>query len=153
MKANYLYQEHYIVEIAMFQEKIYTAELFWILISITFILLLLIILWARSKIRSGKGAIKIGELDLERKKLELMAKRMLIDELKDNARIPTDNERAKIDAINLDSSILTKKILHTMEEMDGRAKRLELGADTAKILRTMNEIKEQERKLFGKKMD
>ena len=153
MKANYLYQEHYIVEIEMFQEKIYTAELFWILICIAFILLLLIVLWARSKIRSGKGAVKIGELDLERKKLELMAKRMLIDELKENARIPTDNERTKIDAINLDSSILTKKILHTMEEMDGRAKRLELGADTAKILRTMNEIKEQERKLFGKKMD
>lgn len=153
MKANYLYQEHYIVEIEMFQEKIYTAELFWILICIAFILLLLIVLWARSKIRSGKGAVKIAELDLERKKLELMAKRMLIDELKENARIPTDNERTKIDAINLDSSILTKKILHTMEEMDGRAKRLELGTDTAKLLKTLSEIRAQERKLFGKRMD
>jgi len=78
---------------------------------------------------------------------------MLIDDLKTSARVPTDVERGKIDAISLDSSILTKKILHTMEEMDGRAQRLELGTDTAKLLKTLSEIRAQERKLFGKRMD
>lgn len=132
---------------------IITSPMFWILVGGTLMILFLIIISSISKLRSRKGTIKMAELDLERKKLELMAKRMLIDDLKTSARAPTDNEREKIDAINLDSSILTKKILHTMGEMDGRTKRLELGADTAKLLRTMGEIREQERKLFGKEMD
>ena len=136
----------------LLQDKIYTSISFWILIGLGLVFCLLIILWARSKRKSRRDAVRMAELDLERKKLELMAKRMLIDELKENARVPTDNEREKVDAINLDSSILTKKILHTMEEMDGRAKRLELGADTAKLLRTLGEVREQEKKLFGKDM-
>ena len=126
--------------------------MFWILVGGSLVLFVLIILWARSKIKSRRTVVRMVELDIERKKLELMAKRMLIDELKENARIPTDNEREAIDAIDLDSSILTKKVLHTMEEMDGRAKRLELGADTAKLLRTLGEIREQEKELFGKEM-
>ena len=129
-----------------------TSPMFWILLGGTLMILFLIIIASISKFRSRKSTIKVAELDLERKKLELMAKRMLIDDLKTSARVPTDNEMEKVDAINLDSSILTKKILHTMDEMDGRTKRLELGADTAKLLRTMSEIREQERKLFGKEM-
>ena len=136
----------------LIQDQIYTSVMFWILIGGSLVLFVLIILWARSKIKSRRTAVRMTELDIERKKLELMAKRMLIDELKENARIPTDNERETIDAIDLDRSILTKKILHTMEEMDGRAKRLELGADTAKLLRTLGEIREQENELFGKEM-
>jgi len=130
-----------------------TSPMFWILLGGTLMILFLIIIASISKFRSRKSTIKVAELDLERKKLELMAKRMLIDDLKTSARVPTDNEMEKVDAINLDSSILTKKILHTMDEMDGRTKRLELGADTAKLLRTMSEIREQERKLFGKEMN
>ena len=130
-----------------------TSPMFWILLGGTLMILFLIIIASISKFRSRKSTIKMAELDLERKKLELMAKRMLIDDLKTSARLPTDSEREKINAINLDSSILTKKILHTMDEMDGRTKRLELGADTAKLLRTMSEIREQERKLFGKEMN
>lgn len=136
----------------MLQDGIYTAELFWIIVGIAIVGIILIVIWARHRMKAGKWALKQAEMDLERKKLELMAKRMLIDELKENARVPSDTEREKIDGVKLDSSILTKKILHTMEEMDGRAKRLELGADTAKLLRTMGEIREQERKLFGKDM-
>ncbi len=134
-------------------EGIVTAPLFWILTGIALLALALIIITSVSKIRSRGSTIKMAELDLERKKLELMAKRMMIDDLKTSARVPTDGERDKIDAISLDSSILTKKILHTMDEMDGRAKRLELGTDTAKLLKTLSEIRAQERKLFGKRMD
>ena len=134
-------------------ESFVTAPLFWILTAMALFVLGLIILASVSKIRSRSSTIKMAELDLERKKLELMAKRMMIDDLKTSARVPTDGERLKIDAISLDSSILTKKILHTMEEMDGRAKRLELGTDTAKLLKTLSEIRAQERKLFGKRMD
>jgi len=137
----------------MAMDSIVTTPLFWILTGLALFVLVLIIIYSVSKIRSRSSTIKMAELDLERKKLELMAKRMLIDDLKTNARIPTDGEREKIDAISLDSSILTKKILHTMEEMDGRAQRLELGTDTAKLLKTLSEIRAQESKLFGKRMD
>ncbi len=137
----------------MAMEGIVTAPLFWILTGIALLALVFIIISSVSKIRSRGSTIKMAELDLERKKLELMAKRMLIDDLKTSARFPTDVEREKLDSVILDSVILTKKILHTMEEMDGRAKRLELGTDTAKLLKTLSEIRAQERKLFGKRMD
>ncbi len=137
----------------MFQGNVITSYLFWILVVTGLLLLALVVIIYLSKIKTRREIIKSKELELERKKLEFMGKRMLLQELKESSKAPSDTEREQLDAIQMDNTILTKKIMHMMEEMDKRGKRLELGADTAKMVMTMREIKEKERQLFGRDID
>ncbi len=122
-----------------------------IFIGILLLILLPIILRHRSR-KPSKVDLKLAELEREREKLELMSKRMLIEKLRESAITPTDDERAQLERIQLDNTVLSRKIAHTMNEVDQRTKRLELGTDTAKLFETLSQVKEHEQGMFGKSL-
>ena len=129
----------------------YFLEFMIIFIGILLLILIPIIVKYLAK-KPSKLDIKLAELEREREKLQLLSKRMLIDNLKESAIIPTDREREVLDNIKIDSSILTRKISFQMNEIDARTKRLELGTDTAKLFETLTEVKNHEQKLYGKSL-
>ena len=90
------------------------------------------------------------EMTLDRDRLDLMSKRILINDLKNAAIILKDEEREKIEPIRQDNAILSRRSIALMNEIEERMKRLELSTDMAKMFKTMAEIKKKESKLYGK---
>lgn len=138
---------------SVFEGSLLGSFMFWLLILIGFAIFILIVFLYSIRIKSRDNEVREVELAMEKKKLEFMGKRMLIQELKEAARAPSDKERDTLGAIDVDNTILTKKVMHMMDEMERRGKRLELGADTANLLQTMKEIREKEQSIFGKRLD
>ena len=74
-----------------------------------------------------------------------------MEELRNSAVVLNDDERTKLESIRTDSSILTRKLIFDMNEMEERTRRLELGADTFNMQKMLGDVKGYEYRLFGRK--
>jgi hypothetical protein len=126
-------------------ESFYTL-IFFILI----IILVGIIGWVIVRVKTSNARIRLAEVEIDKKKLDLMMKRVLIEDLKNASVILNDKERTKLDSIQLDNAILSRKSIFLMNEVENRTKRLELGSNLGKLNMSLGKIKQYESKLFGK---
>jgi hypothetical protein len=76
-------------------------------------------------------------------------KRAMIEDLRNASVMLSDRERAQLDAIQADTAILSRKVLYSMNEVEDRTKRLELGSNLGRLNLTLGKIKNYENKLFG----
>jgi membrane protein insertase Oxa1/YidC/SpoIIIJ len=123
----------------------------WVIIFIAIVILSIIaaiIIRSITQIKVSKINIKIAQLTNETKKLEMVAKRALIEDLKNASVILNDNERKHLDQIQVDNAILSRKMIFLMNEAGERTKRLELGTDAGMLINTITKIRNQESKLF-----
>lgn len=123
----------------------------FLLIFFTIIIFILIIaiLWIINAKIKEKTALALAQYEIDKRKLEIAAKKAAIEELRNSAIVLNDKEREILEAIRTDNAILARKLLFKMNEIEERTKRLELGADTYKLMQTLQDIKEYERRLFG----
>jgi hypothetical protein len=124
-------------------------EIYLLIILILLIIIIGIIAWVIVKVKTSKTQIKLAEADIDRKKLELVMKRAMIEDLRNASVMLSDRERAQLDAIQADTSILSRKVLYSMNEVEDRTKRLELGSNLGRLNLTLGKIKNYENKLFG----
>jgi len=124
-------------------------DFFLLLLLIIFMAIIGIIGWVIVEVKTSKAHIKLAEAEVDKRKLELIMKRAMIEDLKNASIMLSDSERAQLDAINTDTSILSRKVLYTMNEVEDRTKRLELGSNLGKMNMTLGKIKKYEQRLFG----
>jgi len=113
-----------------------------------FLLIVFLIVQAIIKRSTVKTRIKLEELDNEKTKMNMLFKKKLREELKDSGLFLTKDEMKHIDSLEIDNSILSRKILYKMREMDEKTKRLDLGATKGTLQKKLDEIAEREKYLF-----
>lgn len=117
-------------------------------ILFVFILISYVIIQAIIRRNTIKTRIRLEEIENEKMKMNMLFKKKLQEELKDAGLFLSKEEMDHVDSIKLDNSILSRKILYKMTEMDQKTKRLELGVNKAKLDNKLDEIEEHEQQLF-----
>jgi hypothetical protein len=120
---------------------------FSIILFIIFIMVLRVI----NSWLSIKKARTVAEFEIDLAKLEIAKKKAVMDELRNSSVVLNDREREKLEKIRTDSSILSRKLIFDMNEMEERTRRLELGTDSFNVKNMLLDVKGYERRLFGKK--
>lgn len=113
-----------------------------------FLLIVFLIIQAIIKRSMVRTRIRLEELDNEKTKMNMLFTKKLREELKDSGLFLTKDEMKHIDSLKIDNSILSRKILYKMREMDEKTQRLELGVNKEKLQRKLDEIAEHEKSLF-----
>jgi hypothetical protein len=126
-----------------------TGDIYLLIILILIIVIIGIIAWVIVKVKTAKTQIQLAEAEIDRKKLELVMKRAMIEDLRSASVMLSDRERQQLDKIQADTSILSRKVLYSMNEVEDRTKRLELGSNLGRLNLTLGKIKNYESKLFG----
>ncbi len=117
------------------------------------IAIVVIIYFVSSLIRTyidNKNSVKMAEYAIKGEKMDMVKKQTKLRELSDAAIVLTDSEKEKLDAINDDVSVLSRKNISLMNEVESRTSRLERGSDMAMMKKQIEKIRKQENKLFGK---
>jgi hypothetical protein len=122
-----------------------------IFLLLVFLIALLAILRVVNSWISEKKARTIAQFETDMAKLEIAKRKAVMEELRNSAVVLNDDERAKLESIRTDSSILTRKLIFDMNEMEERTRRLELGADTFNMQKMLGDVKGYEHRLFGRK--
>ena len=118
------------------------------------IVIVVIIYFISTLVRSyieSKNSVKMAEYAIKGEKLDMVKKQTMLRELADAAIVLTDNEKERLGAINEDISVLSRKNISLMNEVESRTSRLERGTDMAMMKSQIEKINEQENKLFGVK--
>jgi len=118
------------------------------------IVIVVIIYFISTLIRTyidSKNSVKMAEYAIKGEKLDMVKKQTMLRELADAAIVLTDNEKERLGAINEDISVLSRKNISLMNEVESRTSRLERGTDMAMMKSQIEKINEQENKLFGVK--
>lgn len=118
--------------------------------SIVVILVLAIIAKILNTREREKTRRELADLDMKRKKLDMVEREKHLDKLKETSMVLKDEEKTKVDEIERDKAILSRRSLALMNEIEERMQRLERGTDNAKLLKTLKDIKKAESELFGK---
>ncbi|MGM0405928.1 MAG: hypothetical protein ACQEQM_07295 [Thermoplasmatota archaeon] len=117
------------------------------------IAIVVIIYFVSSLIRTyinNKNSVKMAEYAIKGEKLDMVKKQTELRELSDAAIVLNDSEKERLDSINNDVSVLSRKNISLMKEVESRTSRLERGTDMAMMKKQIEKIREQENKLFGK---
>lgn len=122
-----------------------------LLLSILIIILIILIIIIKKSmgVKSRKWEMQKLELEIEKRKLDMMEKRLYIDSLQEAATVLTDKERKKLDSIKVDTSVLSRRTLSLMSEVEERMKRLERAADIGRLSKTLGKIGKYEDEIFG----
>ncbi len=80
---------------------------------------------------------------------DIQRKQKHIDKLKEASMVLKDDEKEKIDKIERDKAVLSRRSLAMMNEIEERMQRLERGADNAKLMKTLKKVNRAEEELFG----
>jgi len=120
--------------------------IFYSLVVIVILIIIAKVIHTREKAKERK---EIAQLRLQHKKLDIQRKQKHIDKLKEASMVLKDDEKEKIDKIERDKAVLSRKSLAMMNEIEERMQRLERGADNAKLMRTMKKVNRAEEELFG----
>lgn len=125
------------------------VENFYVLIVlIAVIIVIYLITRAAVNLKSMGLKSKFAQIELEHKKIDTIANKQKIENLREAAAMLTDGEREKIDTIKADTSILSRRTIALMSEIEERVARLERGTENAQLGNTINEIIKNEKKLF-----
>ena len=104
--------------------------------------------------RSQTGnTVRLAEISIQREKLDMVKRQMEIREMAEASVLLGDDEKARLDAIREDISVLSRKNVALKNELEAKMTRLEGGADLAKMQEQVHRIYEQENKLFNLKED
>ena len=104
--------------------------------------------------RSQTGnTVRLAEISIQREKLDMVKRQMEIREMAEASVLLGDDEKARLDAIREDISVLSRKNVALKNELEAKMTRLERGADLAKMQEQVHRIYEQENKLFNLKED
>ncbi|NOQ53112.1 MAG: hypothetical protein GQ558_00745 [Thermoplasmata archaeon] len=104
--------------------------------------------------RSQTGnTVRLAEISIQREKLDMVKRQMEIREMAEASVLLSDDEKARLDAIREDISVLSRKNVALKNELEAKMTRLERGADLAKMQEQVHRIYEQENKLFNLKED
>lgn len=118
------------------------------------IIIVIIVYYISTLIRTyldSKNSVKMAEIAIKNEKMDMIKKQTVLRELSDAAVVMTDKEKEICDSIKEDISVLSRKNIFLMNEVDSRTTRLERGADMAMMKSQIGKIKEHEDKLFGAK--
>ncbi len=118
--------------------------------SIVVIVVLLIVAKVIHTREKSKERRDLAEFRLKHKKLDMQRKQQHLEKLKEASMVLKDDEKKKIDEIERDKAVLSRRSLAMMNEIEERMQRLERGADNAKLMKTMKQIDRAEKELFGK---
>jgi len=122
------------------------------LITILFLVALVIIIYfvthAAVKIQGFGLKSKFAQMELEHKKIEALANKQKMENLREAAAMLTDAEREKIESIKVDKGILARRTIALMGEIEERVARLERGTENAQLGKTLGDIVKNEKKLF-----
>lgn len=130
--------------------EVFTSNFVYILTLIALLIMVIVVARMITRVKTAGAKVRLAEMTLDRDRLDLMSKRILFNDLKNAAIIITDEEREKIESVRQDNSILSRRSIALMNEIEERMKRLELSTDMAKMFKIMGEIKKKESKLYGK---
>lgn len=98
--------------------------------------------------KNRKAQLKLKELENQKIKMDMMFKKQLKEDLNEAQLFLTDEEVEHIESLKIDNSILSRKILYKMSEMEEKTKRLDLGVNRARLDNKLKEIGEHEKKVF-----
>lgn len=117
-------------------------------ILVIFLLICYVIVQAIVRRNTVRTRVRLEEIENEKMKMNLLFKKKLKEELEDAGLFLSKKEMNHVQSLRLDNSILSRKILYKMKEMEEKTKRLELGVNRAKLEKKIGEIGEHEKKLF-----
>ncbi len=122
-------------------------------LSIFYSIVVLIILGIIAKViitrERAKERKELADLRLNSKKLDMMQRQKHIEDLKEASMVLKDDEKEKLDKIERDKAVLSRRSLAMMNEIEERMQRLERGTDNAKLMKTMKKLDRAENELFG----
>ncbi|MFP4142220.1 MAG: hypothetical protein ACLFSM_03680 [Thermoplasmata archaeon] len=118
--------------------------------SIVVIIILLIIAKVVQTREKSKERRELAEFRLNHKKLDMQKKERHLDKLKEASMVLNDDEKERLDNIERDKAVLSRRSLAMMNELEERMQRLERAADNAKLMKTMKKVNRAENELFGK---
>lgn len=130
-----------------------TNNFFTIFYSVIIIIILVVIAKILNTREREKTRREVADYKLKSKKMDMLEKKEYIKELKDASVVLRDDEKSRLDEINRDKAVLSRRSLALMNEIEERMQRLERGTDNAKLMKTLKEIKNVENNLFNKKGD
>ncbi len=122
------------------------------LITILFLIALVVIVYfvthSAVKIKGFGFKSKFAQMELEHKKIDALANKQKMENLREAAAMLTDVEREKIESIKIDKGILARRTIALMGEIEERVARLERGTENAQLGKTLGDIVKNENKLF-----
>jgi len=119
-----------------------------LLVLIAIIIVIYLITRTAVNLKSMGLKSKFAQIELEHKKIDTIANKQKMENLREAAAMLTDGEREKIDTIKADTSILSRRTIALMSEIEERVARLERGTENAQLGKTINEIIKNEKNLF-----
>ncbi len=125
-----------------------TDALFLFGILLVFLLISYVIIQAIIRKNTIRTQIRLEEIENEKMKMNMLFKKKMQEELKDAGLFLTKEEMDHVDSIKLDNSILSRKILYKMTEMEHKSKRLELGVKKDRFDKKLEMVGEYEKILF-----
>lgn len=120
-----------------------------ILVLITFIVIVYLVTRTITNIWDARNSVRLSEIAIQREKLAMLQREKLLADLSEASVVLQDDERRRLDAIREDISVLSRKSLAMMNEIEAKTTRLERGAELAKMQDQAQRIYDQERKLFN----
>jgi biopolymer transport protein ExbB/TolQ len=130
-----------------------TDNFLLIFLSLLFSIVIIILLRVLMVYLEGRRLKIKAQYEMDMVKLEIARKKALMEELRNSTVVLTDRERQRLEAVKVDNSILTRKLIADMNEIEERIKRSELGSDSVRTSQILGLIKSYENRLFedGKK--
>ena len=122
-----------------------------IVVIIAAIIIIYFLTHTAVKLKSLGLKSKFAQIELEHKKVDAIANKQKMENLREAAAMLTDGERDKIERIKADTSILSRRTISLMSEIEERVARLERGTENAQLGKTLGEIINHEKKLFKRK--
>ncbi len=117
-----------------------TQNILLIFYTIVVIIILAIIAKVISIRERAKERKELANLQLESKKLDMVKKEKEMEDLKEASMVLNDHEKERIDKIQRDKAVLSRRSIALMNEIEERMQRLERGADNAKLMKTMKKV-------------
>lgn len=127
------------------------SNFFEIFLVIALLVVLYVVLNAANRWHEAKNSVRLTELTIQREKLAMLKRQALLKDLADASIVLKDEEKERLDAIREDLSVLSRKNIALMNEIEAKMDRLERGTDHAKMQTKLQEIYEYEKKLFKSK--
>jgi len=125
-----------------------SGNLTLVLIVIVLVIVAVAVLRAVDVIDRYRMRVKLDELETKKEKLKQFARTQKRKALKDALMALNPEERKHIYSIWEDNSVVSRKALFGLNELEERTRRAERGSEVLWTKKRISELKETEKKLF-----
>lgn len=120
-----------------------------IFVMVIIVVVVAILAKTLESLSENKNSVQLAQLSIQSEKLDMFRRQALLRQLSDASVMLTDEEKERLDSVQEDLAVLSRRNISLMNEIEVRTSRLERGTELAMMKDQMQKITSHEKKLFG----